>query len=71
MALVRSCDNPSCETALEVDLDEIEDLPAGWWLLERAEAHAAEAVRYTLCSLACVAAAANFFDDTPDEPTDD
>lgn len=61
MALKRSCDNPACETELEVDISEVDDLPAGWWVLERAEAVGATRVRYAVCSIKCVGDVAEMF----------
>lgn len=67
MALKRECDNPACETSLEVEPDELEDLPAGWWVLERAEAIGEQGTRYAVCSLNCVRTVADLFNDAPED----
>lgn len=71
MALNRSCDRPGCETVLEVDMSEVDDLPAGWWVLERADAIGAGAVRYAVCSLECVRDVAEMFAEDPAPGPDD
>lgn len=68
MALTRGCDNPDCPVALEVTRENVDDLPAGWWVMERSEAVGKPATQYTVCSLDCVRHIADLFDDEAPVP---
>lgn len=66
MSVRIACDNPTCETSLELEPgQDSEFVPAGWWEIGRAAEVGGHEASYVVCCLDCLAALAVIFADPP------